>query len=77
MRKTVEVIGFVMMLQGVSGAIDHLAAQPFFGIFLNFFHRQIVSRVDALAGYELYANLTLAVLGLAVASAGELFRPRS
>lgn len=55
-----------MVLQGVSGAIDHLAVQPFFGPLLNLFNRQVVARVDLLAGHALFANLALAVLGAAV-----------
>lgn len=66
MRKLVQFVGVVMLLQGVSGAIDHVAVQPFFGFVLNFFNRIIVPRLDFLAGRELFANLTLAVLGLVV-----------
>ncbi|MFG1945982.1 hypothetical protein [Nonomuraea sp. NPDC048826] len=64
MRKAIQIVGLVLALQGVSGAIDHVAVQPFFGIFLNFFNRVIIPRIDALTGYELFANLTLAVLGV-------------
>lgn len=55
-----------MVLQGVSGAIDHLAVQPFFGPLLNFFNRFVLPRVDVLAGRELFANLILAILGVVV-----------
>jgi hypothetical protein len=55
-----------MLLQGISGAIDHLAVQPFFGAFLNLFNRVVIPRVDFLSGHELLANLTLAVVGFAV-----------
>jgi len=64
-----------MILQGVSGAIDHLAVQPFFGPLLNFFNRFVVPRVDLLAGYELFANLILAVLGLVVVTVAERAQP--
>lgn len=29
MRNAMQVIGFIMVLEGISGAIDHLAVQPF------------------------------------------------
>ncbi|MEV0195664.1 hypothetical protein [Nonomuraea sp. NPDC050691] len=64
MRKAIQVTGLIMLLQGVSGAIDHLAVQPFMGLFLNFFNRVIVPRVDLLAAQPLFANLALAALGL-------------
>lgn len=41
MRKPLQLLGVVMVLQGVSGAIDHLAVQPFFGLFLNIFNRVV------------------------------------
>ncbi|GAA1302662.1 hypothetical protein Psi02_48010 [Planotetraspora silvatica] len=63
--------GFVMILQGVSGAIDHLAVQPFFGIVLNLFNRVVVPRVSLLSEYPLFANLTLAFLGVIVVIAAE------
>ncbi|MEV0146141.1 MULTISPECIES: hypothetical protein [unclassified Nonomuraea] len=64
MRKAIQVTGLILLLQGVSGAIDELAVQPFMGLFLNFFNRVIVPRVDLLAAQPLFANLALAVLGL-------------
>jgi hypothetical protein len=63
MRKAFEVIGFVLLLVGISGTIDHLAVQPIFG-FLNVLNRFVFP--ELLPGYELYANLTVAALGLAV-----------
>ena len=66
MRSSIQVLGLVLVLQGISGAIDHLAAQPFFGLFLNLFNRVVIPRVAFLSGYELLANLTLAALGLAL-----------
>jgi hypothetical protein len=35
MRDVIGLIGFVLFLQGISGAIDHLAVQPFMGILFN------------------------------------------
>jgi hypothetical protein len=70
-----QLLGIVMVLQGVSGAIDHLAVQPFFGLLLNFFNRVILPRLDFLAGYELFANLILAVLGVIVVVAAVRIPP--
>jgi hypothetical protein len=75
MRNAVQLLGIVLVLQGVSGAIDHLAVQPFFGPLLNFFNRFILPRVDALAGYELLANLGLAALGAMVVIAAGWRQP--
>ncbi|MEV7005293.1 hypothetical protein [Streptosporangium sp. NPDC051022] len=66
MRESIRLLGIFMVLQGVSGAIDHLAVQPFMGAFLNLFNRLVVNRLDFLAGYELFANLLLAALGAVV-----------
>jgi hypothetical protein len=63
MRKVMEVVGFVLLAVGVSGTIDHIAIQPIFG-FLNVLNRVVFPKV--VPGYELYANLTVAALGLAV-----------
>jgi hypothetical protein len=75
MRDVIGLIGFVLFLQGISGAIDHLAVQPFFGALLNFFNRFALPRIDALSGYELLANLGLAALGLIVLAASEWGQP--
>jgi hypothetical protein len=75
MRHTVQLVGVVMVLQGVSGAIDHVARQPIFGIFLNVYNRLVVQRLDFLAGYELYANLILAILGVVVIVAAKRILP--
>lgn len=63
MRKVVEVCGAVLLVMGVSGTIDHLAVQPIMG-FLNVLNRVVFPKV--VPGYELYANLVVALLGLAV-----------
>ena len=75
MRNAIQLLGVVMFLQGVSGAIDHLAVQPFMGLFLNLFNRVVIPRVGFLTGYELLANLTLAVLGAALVVAAERTAP--
>ncbi|TDV56252.1 hypothetical protein [Actinophytocola oryzae] len=71
MRKIVETVGFVLLVMGVSGTIDHLAVQPVLG-FLNVLNRLVFPQV--VPGYELYANLAVAVLGLAVLVAAERTR---
>ncbi|TXK34518.1 hypothetical protein [Nonomuraea sp. C10] len=71
MRKAIQIVGFVLALQGISGAVDHVAVQPFFGFFLNFFNRVIIPRIDVLTGYELFANLALAALGVVLVIAAE------
>lgn len=77
MRKFIQFLGIFMFLSGISGAIDHLVGrQPLMGIFLNQFNRTILPRLEFLAGYELFANLTLAVLGAVVVIAAERI-PRS
>lgn len=63
MRKVVEFCGAVLLVMGVSGTIDHLAVQPIMG-FLNVLNRVVFPKV--VPGYELYANLVVALLGLAV-----------
>ncbi|MEV4097229.1 hypothetical protein [Streptosporangium saharense] len=63
MREIVRLLGLLLLLEGVSGAIDRVAVQPFMSVFLNFFNRVIVERLDVLTGHELFANLALAALG--------------
>lgn len=63
MRRLVELVGFVLLAMGVSGTIDHLAVQPILG-FLNVLNRVVFPEV--VPGYELYANLSVAALGLVI-----------
>ncbi|RZQ66072.1 hypothetical protein [Amycolatopsis suaedae] len=56
--------GLVLCVLGVSGTIDHLLHQPFFGPVLNVFNRYVIPNIDALDGYELFANLFVAAVGL-------------
>jgi hypothetical protein len=72
MRKAVEFLGVVLLALGVSGTIDHLAVQPFLG-FLNVLNRWLFPRV--VPSYELYANLTVALLGLVLVVAAARTRP--
>ena len=75
MRNAIQLLGVVLVLQGLSGAIDHLAVQPFFGVFLNAFNRFVLPRIDALDGHELLANLGLAAIGLLLAVATDRRQP--
>jgi hypothetical protein len=72
MRKVVELVGFVLVFMGISGTIDHLAVQPIFG-FLNVLNRFVFPKV--LPGYELYANLMVAVFGVILLVAASRSRP--
>ncbi|RSM67417.1 hypothetical protein DMH04_49095 [Kibdelosporangium aridum] len=67
MRKAISFLGVVLLLIGISGTIDHLFYQPFFGFILNSVNRWVIPNIDFLAGYELYANLTVAAVGAALA----------
>ena len=71
MRSALQFAGVVLVAVGVSGTIDRLLGhQPMFG-FLNVVNRFLIPRVDGLSGYELYANLSVVVLGVVVfASSG-------
>jgi hypothetical protein len=71
MRSALQFAGVVLVAVGVSGTIDRLLGyQPIFG-FLNVVNRFLIPTVDGLGGYELYANLSVVVLGVVVfASSG-------
>lgn len=71
MRSALQFAGVVLVAVGVSGTIDRLLGfQPIFG-FLNVVNRFLIPGVDGLSGYELYANLSIVVLGVVVfASSG-------
>ncbi len=75
MRKILQTIGLVVTVVGVSGTIDRLLGhQPILGI-LNVINRVVIPRIDALTGYELFANLIVAFLGLAVLAVASTPRP--
>ncbi|MHA6628390.1 hypothetical protein ACU61A_23380 [Pseudonocardia sichuanensis] len=72
MRSVLQFAGVVLVAVGVSGTIDRLLGhQPIMG-FLNVVNRIVIPGIDALHGYELYANLAVAALGAALAAAGTL-----
>ncbi|MFI6316251.1 hypothetical protein ACIBG8_01965 [Nonomuraea sp. NPDC050556] len=58
-----RLLGIVLVLLGVSGAIDQLVGQPFMGVVLNLFNRLVVERFEVFQGYEVVANLGLAAIG--------------
>jgi hypothetical protein len=76
MRRAIQTLGLVLTLMGVSGTIDHLAVQPIFG-FLNLFNRVVLPRLDFLDGYELFANLLLAAVGIVVLVLADAEEPAS
>jgi hypothetical protein len=78
MRSALQFTGVVLVAVGVSGTIDRLLGyQPIFG-FLNVVNRMLIPTVDGLSGYELYANLSVAVMGVVVfASSGIARSPRA
>lgn len=76
MRKLVELLGAFLVAAGISGTIDHLAYQPILGPVLNVFNRNVIPHVDFLKGYEIFANLIIAVLGVVIIVAGEQTKPK-
>ena len=66
MIKAIQTVAFVIAVMGVSGAIDHLFVQPFLSQVLNFFNRVVIPGIPFLEGYELYANLFIAVLAVTI-----------
>ncbi|ONI73360.1 hypothetical protein ALI144C_46505 [Actinosynnema sp. ALI-1.44] len=69
MRKAIAAVGVLLLLIGISGTIDHLFYQPFFGFVLNSVNRWVIPNIGFLTGYELYANLAVAAVGAAMAIA--------
>jgi hypothetical protein len=69
MRNALQLTGFIMVLQGISGAIDHLVVQPFMSPLLNLFNRVVIPRVEVLADHA------LAVVGVVVLVAAERVQP--
>ncbi|WP_016699536.1 hypothetical protein [Actinoalloteichus spitiensis] len=66
MVKLMGAAGFLLTLMGISGTIDHLAAQPVMGFLLNVLNREVFERFELFSGVEVYANLTVSVLGVVV-----------
>jgi hypothetical protein len=67
MKKILEVVGFVLFVAGASGLIHEVTGwmPKFFG-FLRL--------LPFLEGHEIYTNIVLAVVGIAVMAASDRFR---
>ncbi|MEU0391702.1 hypothetical protein ABZ208_02730 [Streptomyces sp. NPDC006208] len=63
MRKFCEVAGFVLFLWGAAGVLHELTG--WFRLW------GVVRRLDFLDGYELYASIVLAVVGMALMVAAD------
>src|SRR5690606_33759307 len=61
MKQTLEVLGFLAVVQGLAGLVSEFTD----------WHWGVVQRVGFLDGYELYASLALLVLGGALFAAAE------
>ncbi|MQA88123.1 MAG: hypothetical protein GEV03_26765 [Streptosporangiales bacterium] len=64
MRRLVQVLGVVMVLQGVGGIVGRLFFPLPDGLF-------VVTYLPFLAGYEIFANLVMAVLGVVMLVAAD------
>ncbi|HJE59967.1 MAG TPA: hypothetical protein K8V84_15885 [Nocardiopsis listeri] len=64
MRKSLQSVGLLLTVMGVSGVIDHLWTQPILGIVLNAFNRFVVERVPGLQENAILANLGLSAVGI-------------
>ncbi|MFD7891662.1 hypothetical protein ACFV3O_25125 [Streptomyces albidoflavus] len=62
MRKTLEVAGFLSLLQGAMGLVTE---------FTDRFDVGLISRVGFLDGYEVYASIAALVLALALFALAE------
>jgi hypothetical protein len=72
LRTALFMIGGFLVLAGISGTVDHLVGQPLMGVLLNVFNRFVFPFIGPLEGYEVYANLSVAGVGLAVLCAAPL-----
>ncbi|MEU0677942.1 hypothetical protein ABZ330_34700 [Streptomyces sp. NPDC006172] len=66
MRKLLEVLGFIALVQGIAGLVHE---------FTNW-HWGLVQRLGFLDGYEVYASVTLLVLSFALFAMAEAQKPR-
>ena len=78
MRKSLQSVGLLLTVMGVSGVIDHLWTQPILGIVLNAFNRFVVEQVPGFQENAILANLGLSAVGIMLIVVTEaLSRPRS
>ncbi|MGK5533480.1 hypothetical protein [Streptomyces sp. URMC 129] len=63
MKKILEAVGVLLILQGAGSVVHHFAEwfEPW----------TVVHRIGFLDGYEVFAGVVLAVVGLAVCAASE------
>ncbi|MEU6278612.1 hypothetical protein ABZ871_40430 [Streptomyces populi] len=67
MRRLLEVLGFVALVQGAPGPAQEVTGRPHgWGL---------VQRLDLLDGHEIYASVSLLVLALALFAAARSRRP--
>ncbi|MEU2367354.1 MULTISPECIES: hypothetical protein [Streptomyces] len=65
MRRLLEVLGFVTVLQGVAGLVTEFTD----------WHWGLVRRAGFLDGFEIYASVALLVLGVALFAVAETRKP--
>ncbi|CAL9285899.1 hypothetical protein [Streptomyces sp. R02] len=65
MRRLLEVLGFVAVLQGVAGLVTEFTD----------WHGGLVRRAGFLDGFEIYASVALLVLGVALFAVAETRKP--
>lgn len=65
MRTLLQIVGVTLVLQGAAGAVDHLAGGLGFGA-LGWLNRS-----GLFDGYQVFANVVLAVLGAALVFGAE------
>lgn len=76
-RSALQVFGGILVVVGISGTLDRLLVQPFFGPFLNVVNRYVIPRVHVLTDHALVVNLGVVVLGgLLVVGAASRVRSR-
>ncbi|MEU3145077.1 MULTISPECIES: hypothetical protein [unclassified Streptomyces] len=61
MKRLLEILGFIALLQGAASLVNEFTG----------WNPGVVRRLDFLEGFELYAGITLLVLGIALLSAAE------
>ena len=71
MRTVISLVGLFVALQGALGAVDHLFGATILGFVFNFFNRVVLPQLGFLAGYELFANLVLAAIGVIIMVAAQ------
>ncbi|MEU8548511.1 hypothetical protein AB0C81_16230 [Streptomyces roseoverticillatus] len=63
MKKTLEILGFILTLQGLAGIVHAVTGWFRYGV--------VVRHIGFLDGYEVYASIVLAVLGASMLIASD------